>query len=126
MLFNQRFDMRRDSSPVKAHHEQLALHAPALARRADSSSTRCAPWSCIRAVSEQSGMGCGSGDGAAEQCAPIEIIPVGIQLVGLRHDDGACRVGVLTRTGSVMRGGLNVTRSGLLTMEDGEEACLQR
>jgi len=46
-----------------------------------------------------------------EQCAPIEIVPVGIQLFGLGHDDGACRVGVWTRIGSVMGVGLNVTRA---------------
>jgi hypothetical protein len=60
------------------------------------------------------------------KAAPIEIVPVGIQLLGLRHVDRASRVLVSTRTGAVIDGGLNVTLRGLITMVDGEEACLQR
>jgi len=100
VIFYKGFDVRRNRSSVKAHHEQLALFGTPLAGPTDNSLTSSAPWSCITgqlATSQTWGLRNTKQETAD---APVEVIPYGIHLLGFgRHDDnGARRKRVWTRT----------------------------
>jgi hypothetical protein len=111
MLLDELFDLWSDRCSVKAYHEQLTLHSTLLASPIPEYPWKRPTIALHRSnVSRIRGHIASSMDESKVLCLPIEVIPNGIDLLVLRHDDnaGCVRTGTCDDSGS-----LNVTREGL-------------